>query len=119
MSYLLRQLQSADGVHDCDFGAFSDDGRLVGVAQFDRVDDSPSAEFAIEVEHAWQRVGLGTALLRQLTSYARSVGVREFTAHYFADNVPVQRLLRDTGHFVASSYECGEGNGHLDISEST
>jgi hypothetical protein len=53
-SYLVEQLNRADGIHDLPLGAFADDGRLVGMAQFDRVDDGPSAEVAIEVAKDWQ-----------------------------------------------------------------
>jgi hypothetical protein len=31
--------------------------RLIGVAQFDRWDDQPEAELAIEVARDWQRAG--------------------------------------------------------------
>jgi acetyltransferase len=94
---LLRQLAGADGVHDLAVGAFADKGRLVGVAQFDRQDDRPVAEFAIEIAHDWQQVGLGTALSRYLAALATQRGIREFTATFFSDNVPVQRLLHDLG----------------------
>jgi len=115
-SFLLRQLQRADGVHDCAFGAFTEDGRLVGVAQFDRDDDRPTAEFAIEVAHDWQHSGLGTALVRELARHARALGVREFTATYYADNIGIRRLLHDVGRVVASSFDCGEGEARVDIS---
>jgi acetyltransferase len=116
-SYLVNQLRRADGVHDLVLGAFDDNGRLVGVAQFDRPDDKPSAEVAIEVAKDWQRVGLGLALLTRLVVLARSRGIREFTATYFADNIPICRLLRDIGHVVTSTYECGEGRMRLSLDE--
>ena len=101
-SYLVEQLRRADGIHDLPMGAFTDDGRLVGVAQFDRVDEGPSAEVAIEVAKDWQHDGLG---------------IHEFTASYYADNVPIRRLLRDIGHVVASGYEYGEGFMRLSLDE--
>ena len=116
-SYLVNQLKRADGVHDLVLGAFDDTGRLIGVAQFDRPDDKPTAEVAIEVAKDWQHDGLGLALLTQLAALARDRGIHEFTATYFADNIPILRLLHDVGQVVASSYECGEGHMRLNLDE--
>ncbi|HET6818664.1 MAG TPA: GNAT family N-acetyltransferase [Mycobacteriales bacterium] len=116
-SYLVNQLRHADGVHDLVLGAFDDTGRLVGVAQFDRPDDKPTAEVAIEVAKDWQRDGLGLALLTHLVELARSRGVHEFTATYFADNIPICRLLRAIGHVITCTYECGEGRMRLSLDE--
>lgn len=116
-SYLVEQLKRADGIHDLPMGAFTDDGRLVGVAQFDRVDEGPSAEVAIEVAKDWQHDGLGIELLGRLAHEARGLGIHEFTASYYADNVPIRRLLRDIGHVVASGYEYGEGFMRLSLDE--
>src|SRR4051794_28239848 len=76
-SYLVRQLKRADGVHDLALGAFDDRGRLVGVAQFDRADDEPTAEVAIEIAKDWQHVGLGTRMMTRLAALALEQGVHE------------------------------------------
>jgi len=112
---LARQLGRADGFHDLVIGAFADDGRLVGVAQFDRRDDRPTAEVAIEVAHEWQRVRLGTVLLTTLAALARDRGVHEFTATYYADNVAIRRLLRQLGHALDSGYDHGQGYASFDL----
>lgn len=114
-SVILDRLRRADGVHDYALGAFTETGRLVGVAQFDRADDAPSAEFAIEVASDWQRRGLGGRLLERLTTVARGLGIARFTATYYADNLPVRRLLHDSGHVVASGFDQGEGYAVLDL----
>jgi RimJ/RimL family protein N-acetyltransferase len=114
---MVKQLKRADGVHDVVLGAFDDRGRLVGVAQFDRSDDGPTAEVAIEVAKDWQHDGLGIALMTRLADLARDRGIHEFTATYYADNLPIRRLLRDIGHVVTSGYECGEGHMRLSLDE--
>jgi RimJ/RimL family protein N-acetyltransferase len=114
-SFLVKQLKHADGIHDLVLGAFDDSGRLVGVAQFDRPDDQPSAEVAIEVAKDWQHDGLGIELLTRLADLARELGIHEFTAIYYADNLPIRRLLRDIGHVVTSGYDCGEGYMRLSL----
>lgn len=115
--FLVKQLNMADGVHDLVLGAFDQAGRLVAVAQFDRSNDEPSAEVAIEVAKDWQHAGLGTAMLTRLAELARERGIHEFTATYYADNLPIRRLLHDIGHVVTSGYEMGEGHMRLSLDE--
>ena len=112
---LARQLTRADGFHDLALGAFASDGRLVGVAQFDRVDDEPHAEVAIEVAHDWQHNRLGFVLLAKLAALARERGVHEFTAVYFADNFAIRNLLRRIGKVVTSGYDQGTGYSTIDL----
>jgi RimJ/RimL family protein N-acetyltransferase len=116
MSTIVRQLRRVDDVHDLALGAFDALGRLVAVAQFDRVDDEPVAELAIEVGTGWKGVGLGRALLAVLTDEARMLGIMRLTASYYADNVPVRRLLHGTGLVTESGISAGEGYAVLDIS---
>jgi RimJ/RimL family protein N-acetyltransferase len=118
-TYILERLEHADRVHNFALGAFDDDGRLVAGAQFDRSDDEPRAEVAIEVATDWQRCGLGTRMLERLADVARGLGISQFTASYFADNVAVRRLLHTTGRVAASSIEHGCGFAVLDISEAS
>jgi RimJ/RimL family protein N-acetyltransferase len=112
---LTRLLGAADGVHDAMLGAFGIDGRLVGVAQFDRVDDNPSAELAIEVATDWQRCGLGRIMLRQLAVMADACGITSLTAVYFADNAPLIHLLHSTGasRWMGSAQQ--ESTAKLDV----
>ena len=112
-SVLVERLQAADGVHNLGLGAFTDEGELVGVAQFDRDDDRPTAEVAIEVQKGWQNQGLGTALLARLAEVALTRGVHHFTATFLADNMPLRKLLRDVASLVTTTY--GQGEGHIDL----
>ena len=112
---LSTRLTTGDGVHDLALGAFDDAGRVVAIAQFDRPDDRPSAEFAIEVAGDWQNDHLGTVMIRRLAAIARSVGIERFTAIFFADNLPIQRLLKHSGDVSATSYAAGEGFITLDL----
>ena len=118
-AYLLARLCAADGFHDLVVGAFTSDGRLVAVAQFDREGEGSVAEFAIEVAHDWQRHHLGTQLLRRLAQLARERGVSTFTATYFADNFGIRRLLRGSECVVSSDVEFGEGHARLDLDRPT
>jgi RimJ/RimL family protein N-acetyltransferase len=112
---LIQLLHAADGIHDTVLGAFDAEGRVVGVAQFDRRDELPTAEFAIEVATDWQRCGLGAAMLRELASLATSCGIGQFTAVYLADNNPIIRLMRSTGCTRWLGTECGASMAELDL----
>jgi RimJ/RimL family protein N-acetyltransferase len=114
-SELIRLLAAADGVHDAALGAFDAEERLIGVAQFDRVDEEPTAELAIEVAHDWQRTGLGSALLRELGVLAAAVGIRRLTAVYFSDNTAIMRLLHDTGCARWVDSRGGASTAELDV----
>ena len=70
-------------------------GEVVGVARYDRLPTDPStAEFAVLVEDAWQRAGVGRQLLAALTDLAARRGVHTLTATVQPDNRPVLALIR-------------------------
>jgi GNAT superfamily N-acetyltransferase len=54
-------------------------------------------EVALLVEDAWQRRGVGTALLRRLLAGAARLGCAAVTAHTSAENVAMLRTLRRFG----------------------
>jgi len=118
----VRKVRSADEVRERHAARgvryhFDDDGSLVGVAQFDRSNDEPEAEFAIEVDRGWKSHRLGSLLLTDLLADARQCGIRHLTATYFLDNVPIVRLLRDVGTVmhVSTSYDAGIGSADIDL----
>jgi GNAT superfamily N-acetyltransferase len=59
-------------------------------------------EVALMVEDAWQRRGIGTALLRRLYAYADRAGLAAIVAHTRADNVAMLRTLRRIGTGTAA-----------------
>jgi RimJ/RimL family protein N-acetyltransferase len=66
--------------------------KIVGVARFIRDTDNPdTAELAILVVDVWQRRGLGTLLLSELTRRAAHVGISHFTAEILSENTPDAR----------------------------
>jgi GNAT superfamily N-acetyltransferase len=112
---LVQLLAASDGVHDAVLGAFGIDGRLVGVAQFDRSDDEPIAELAIEVAGDWQRCGLGTVMLRELAIMADVRGITALTAVYFADNAALIHLLHSTTASRWTGSAANESRAKLDV----
>jgi RimJ/RimL family protein N-acetyltransferase len=102
-------------------------GEVVAVARYIRsTSDYEEAEFAIAVVDEWQGRGLGTELLIQLMTKARSEGVRRFTATALSDNREVRELVEHVApvlsrHSTAGVIELEIGlpdEPHLLITES-
>lgn len=90
----------------------TDGGSAVGVATVGPVpaagpEHATSASFAVLVEDAWQRRGLGTALLRRAAETAAEQGAHQLVGTARADDVGVTRLLRRAG--LAPSAELVQG----------
>ncbi len=81
-------------------------GRVVAVAEFDRLNDD-DAEIAMLVDDAQQHLGIGTLLAEHLADLARSYGYRRLLADVLAENGDMMRLLTDLGLPVQRSYEHG------------
>jgi len=91
------------------------EGRGLGTARYVRCTQDPeTAEIAVTVIDDWQRRGLGTELLTQLTDRARQEGIHRFIALTAADNVAVVRLLRGVSTDVSVT-GCGCGTIDYEI----
>jgi RimJ/RimL family protein N-acetyltransferase len=74
---------------------------LVGVASYEGDRDDPtSAEVAVLVDDAWQRLGIARFLLDRLAREARRHRIEQFTASVLADNVPAVALARTLNRFA-------------------
>jgi RimJ/RimL family protein N-acetyltransferase len=95
----LRRLTDVDHRRHEALLAFDlDSGEAIGEARYVRSpDDRETAEVAAMVPDAWQRRGIATALLGELTERARANGVRRYTAFVAVDNEPVLRALEREG----------------------
>lgn len=75
--------------------AFSPEGKGVGIARYEAIDDTDTAEVAVAVDPLWRQVGLATALMRLLADGAIRHRIRHFTAEFFASNLDVADMLGD------------------------
>jgi GNAT superfamily N-acetyltransferase len=98
----LRYLTEVDGhVHEALVAIDPQTRRGIGVARFVRLGpEEPVAEVAVTVADEWQRRGLGTALLEELTERAREEGIERYTALVSAENDAVVALLYGIGAHV-------------------
>ncbi|HEY5183986.1 MAG TPA: GNAT family N-acetyltransferase [Actinomycetes bacterium] len=76
-------------------------GRGVAVARYavppTSEDGSLVADVAVAVRPEWRRVGLATALIKELARRAQECGITDFTALFLAENRPVTELAHE-GH---------------------
>jgi GNAT superfamily N-acetyltransferase len=75
--------------------AVADDGRVVAMASL--LAEGDLGEVAMLVADAWQRRGIGTALLRRLLAFAERGRFAAVVAHTSADNVAMLRTLGRLG----------------------
>jgi RimJ/RimL family protein N-acetyltransferase len=60
-------------------------------------EDSAAADIAVAVSHDWQRRGVATLLLHELTARAREEGIGRFTASVLAENEAALEMMRKLG----------------------
>jgi RimJ/RimL family protein N-acetyltransferase len=95
----------------------SPDERIVGHLCLEP-DGPETAEVAIAVGGDFRHVGLGQRLLVEGIAWARGEGIARLTATMFADNAPIQRLLRSLGRpTVERSLGGGVTEVVIDIAE--
>lgn len=76
--------------------ALAEDGHGVGIARYEALGDTDTAEIAVAIDPAWRHIGLATTLLRQLATGAVANGIHRFSAEFFADNLDVTDLLQES-----------------------
>ncbi|RMH44969.1 MAG: GNAT family N-acetyltransferase [Deltaproteobacteria bacterium] len=114
----VEYLTRPDGWDHVAIGALVDgpDGREhgIGVARFVRFADAPdAADVAVTVIDAYQRRGLGTALLRRLFEAARERGIRRLRFEVLADNRRMLALLHGLSPRVVEHVEGGVATGEV------
>jgi RimJ/RimL family protein N-acetyltransferase len=111
----LRRLTESDGVRDVVLVATVagvDQEIIVGLGRYAR--NGASAEIAFTVEEDYQRRGIATELLRQLTDIARRSGVLRFEADVLPDNAAMLNVFRRSGLPMKAAQS--DGIVHLTLS---
>ncbi|MGW1607778.1 GNAT family N-acetyltransferase, partial [Streptomyces eurythermus] len=86
-------------------------GRLVGLAEYEALPGSSTAEISVAVADRWHHRGVGTLLLEHLADAARTAGITAFSADALAENHSVLEVFRDLGlrvvrHFDGPEVHC-------------
>jgi acetyltransferase len=76
-------------------------GEIHAVVRLSADPDGERTEFAIVVEDAMARRGIGRLLMQHLSEYAASRGIREIFGHVLTDNLPMLGLCHGLGFQVS------------------
>jgi len=68
--------------------------KLVGVVRLMRDFGKDSAEFAIVVTDKWQKLGLGTEMLKFIQKIAKDRGIKKIWGRILSDNTEMMKLMR-------------------------
>jgi len=80
---------------------------IIGVGRYGLDENTNSAEVALVVRDDWQGKGIGTALLKHLTSIAKRRGLYGFTADVLADNRIMLSLFEKMGYDMDKEWRNG------------
>ncbi|MCL8017394.1 GNAT family N-acetyltransferase [Streptomyces sp. AS02] len=80
-------------------------GRVIGLAEYEAVDEADRAEVSIAVADGLHHRGVGTLLVEHLVSAARAEGISTFTADALSENHAVLRLFADLGLRVVRRFD--------------
>ena len=84
------------------------DHRPIGIAHLALESDRRVAEIAVAVADEWQRVGVGSELLRLMTSDASLLGIRHIRAIVRLENRASLSMMRRVLRIVSRRVEGGE-----------
>lgn len=95
----IQMRRLAGGHRGASLVAMSRDGRIVGLGNVfpEGAPQDRTAEIALLVEDAHQGEGIGRALITRMLQLAGRLGFTHVSAHLFADNLGIKRLLEWTG----------------------
>jgi acetyltransferase len=88
---------------------------IIGVGRLIRVHGRGEGEFAILVADAWQRRGIGTALLGDLVRIGRKEGLRRITGDILESNTGMLRVSRRLGFTLRHDGSSGTVQAELDL----
>ena len=115
LSVVSGRVKSIDGHKRYAAGGFAPDGQLIAVAEYVQTDPEGPAEIAVIVAPAWQRHGIGTALLRRLAGHAIGEGITTVTALVSGSNGRVLELVRDIEFPHTITYDHGAGDLRVEL----
>ncbi len=98
---MLMRFTQIDYDREMAFVAVQDESE-VAVARYITNPDGSSCEFAIVVEDAWQRRGLGRIMLRRLIEVARQRGLTSMLGYIAAGNTGMLNLCSALGFVIAN-----------------
>jgi acetyltransferase len=80
-------------------------GEIIGVGRLIKTPGTNKAEVAVLVSDAFQKRGIGKALVQRLIGFARDEKLEWLTASFLAENRPIERLFTSIGFTITDSPE--------------
>src|SRR6185437_421888 len=80
-------------------------GEIVGVGRLIKSPGAREAEIAVLVSDAFQKRGIGSALVQRLIAFARDENLELLTASFLAENRPIEALFRSFGFSFSQGTE--------------
>jgi acetyltransferase len=88
---------------------------IVGVGRLMGTHGQPEGEFAILVADAWQRRGIGTALLGDLVEIGRREGMRRIVGDILETNTGMLHVSRRLGFDLHHDADTGAVRAELEV----
>ncbi|MGW4561150.1 bifunctional acetate--CoA ligase family protein/GNAT family N-acetyltransferase [Streptomyces sp. NPDC004561] len=92
-------------------------GRLVGLAEYEVLPGTHTADVSLAVADDWHHQGVGTLLLEHAADAARGAGVTAFRADALAENHEVLKVFHDLGLRVTRDFEGPEVSCTVQLTE--
>ena len=94
----LHYLVDLDYRHRLALIGLDEKGDSIGIARYEGMEGSDSAEIAVVVVPEWRKRGVGRVLVESLEPPARAAGIKRLIAAFQLDNRPIADLLADIGY---------------------
>lgn len=94
---VLRMVEVDEACSAAFVARLADNDELIGMGRIDADEASETAELGVTVADAWQKRGIGTALLERMIEAAREKGFTGLMAVVLPANIGMQRLLLRRG----------------------
>jgi len=88
---------------------------ILGVGRLSKVHGTNEAEFALLVSDQWQRMGLGTELLKLLIQIGCSEKLDRISGHVLLENHAMQHLCKKVGFTLHHDIEAGEWEAVIEL----
>ncbi|MCK4887943.1 MAG: GNAT family N-acetyltransferase [Planctomycetes bacterium] len=104
----VQQLTNIDYANDLSIvgivpGAVGE--QIVAIAQYFLDPKTQAAEVAFVVQDEWQKKGMGTFLLKYITTIAKKRGVKRFYAKVLPINKPMLTIFHNSGYKVDTKFD--------------
>jgi acetyltransferase len=89
--------------------------KLLAIGRYYRLPRKDAAEFAIVVADKYQKQGIGTHLMKELSAVAKAKGVRFFEGEVLIESKDMMQIIKDSGFQETQEFDEGAYHVVLDL----